>query len=161
MDAVSVNSMFYRGEPHMMQRYLALALDNIARDPAAFALASAYRAVAAVHHPRQRRPQHRAAVPLAAPRLRAPAPCCRPPTSLVFLAGVCDRWRRRSALLLFLVPIVYVPLTICFVLTNMRYTVTMQPLMFAFVAVAVLAALGLTRRRARKRLTRERSRSSG
>ncbi len=40
-------------------------------------------------------------------------------------------------------PIVYVPMTICFVLTNMRYTVTMQPLMFVFVAVAVSAALRL------------------
>ena len=49
---------------------------------------------------------------------------------LVFLAGAWIAWRRRSALLWLLVPIVYVPLTICFVLTNMRYTVTMQPLMF-------------------------------
>ena len=52
-------------------------------------------------------------------------------------------YRRHRKLLLFLVPIVYVPLSICFVLTNMRYTVTVQPLMFAFVAVAILAALGL------------------
>jgi len=36
-----------------------------------------------------------------------------------------------------------VPLTICFVLTNMRYTVTVQPLMFIFVSVALLAALRL------------------
>jgi hypothetical protein len=34
-------------------------------------------------------------------------------------------------------------LTICFVLTNMRYTVTVQPLMFVFVAVAIAAALKL------------------
>ena len=61
----------------------------------------------------------------------------------VFLAGVAIAFRRRSALLLFLVPIVYVPVTICFVLTNMRYTVTVQPLMFVFVAVAVLAGMRL------------------
>jgi len=36
-----------------------------------------------------------------------------------------------------------VPLTICFVLTNMRYTITVQPLMFVFVAIAVAAALKL------------------
>ena len=61
----------------------------------------------------------------------------------VFIAGAVIAYRRHRKLLLFLVPIVYVPLSICFVLTNMRYTVTVQPLMFAFVAVAVLAALGL------------------
>jgi hypothetical protein len=44
-----------------------------------------------------------------------------------------------------LIPIAYVPLTICFVLTNMRYTVTMQPLMFVFVALAILTGLGLDR----------------
>jgi ribonuclease PH len=46
-------------------------------------------------------------------------------------------FRQRSALLPLLVPIAYVPATICFVLTNQRYTVTMQPLMFAFVALAL------------------------
>ena len=41
---LAVNQVFYRREPHMMQRYAALALDNIRRDPIGFALASAYRA---------------------------------------------------------------------------------------------------------------------
>jgi hypothetical protein len=62
---------------------------------------------------------------------------------LVFAAGAVIAVRRRSALAYLLVPIVYVPLTICFVLTNMRYTITMQPLMFVFVAVAIISALGL------------------
>ena len=44
-----------------------------------------------------------------------------------------------------LIPIAYVPLTICFVLTNMRYTITVQPLMFVFVAIAVAAALKIAR----------------
>jgi len=57
---------------------------------------------------------------------------------LLFLAGVVVAWRRRSALLPLLVPIAYVPATICFVLTNQRYTVTVQPLMFAFVALALV-----------------------
>ena len=46
-----------------------------------------------------------------------------------------------------LIPIVYVPLTICFVLTNMRYTITVQPLMFAFIAFAILALLDRGARR--------------
>ena len=34
-------------------------------------------------------------------------------------------------------------MTICFVLTNMRYTITVQPLMFVFVAITVAAVLRL------------------
>ena len=59
-------------------------------------------------------------------------------------------WRARSPFLYALIPIAYVPLTICFVLTNMRYTITVQPLMFVFVALAVAAVLrldGMKRRR--------------
>ena len=63
-----------------------------------------------------------------------------------FLAGVLGAVRRRSPLLVFLVPIVYVPLTICFVLTNMRYTITVQPLMFAFAALAIDALLSRAQR---------------
>ena len=142
VDAVSFNRIFYRGEPHMMQRFLALAYDNIARDPAGFAAASAYRAarlfVILGSGDRSSSQQFRGSnlAYLAGTLLSAAY-------LGVFAAGVFVSIRQRSALLLFLVPIVYVPLTICFVLTNMRYSVTMQPLMFAFVAVAVVAALGL------------------
>jgi hypothetical protein len=142
VDVVSVNRAFYRGEPHMMQRYLALAYDNIARDPAGFALASLYRAarlfVILGSGDRSSSQQFRGSnLAYLAGTLLSGAYLA------VFAAGVFISIRQRSALLLFLVPIVYVPLTICFVLTNMRYSVTMQPLMFAFVAVAVVAALGL------------------
>ena len=58
-----------------------------------------------------------------------------------FLAGVWIAWRRRSRLLLLLIPIVYLPLTISYVLTNMRYTITVQPFLFAFIALAILAWL--------------------
>jgi hypothetical protein len=51
----------------------------------------------------------------------------------LFLAGVWIAWRQRSPLLVLLIPIAYVPLTIGMVLTNMRYTITVQPLMFAFI----------------------------
>jgi hypothetical protein len=55
-------------------------------------------------------------------------------------------WRRRSPLLPLAVPIFYVPLTIAVVLTNQRYTVTMQPLMFAFVAFGAVAWMERRRR---------------
>jgi 4-amino-4-deoxy-L-arabinose transferase-like glycosyltransferase len=139
---VRLNDAFYLGDPHMMQRYMALAFDNISRDPLAFAAASAYRMFrlfiirgtadsSTAQQFRWSRLAYGAGTVLSSAYF------------LVFLAGVVIAWRRRSALVLFLLPIVYVPLTICFVLTNMRYTVTVQPLMFVFVAVAILAGLGL------------------
>jgi hypothetical protein len=140
--AVGVNRVFYRLEPHMMGRYLALAYDNIGRDPMAFALASAYRAVrlfliVGTDDPNTAQQFSSSRIVYAAGTVLSASYLA------VFIAGVIIAWRQRSALLLFLVPIIYVPLTICFVLTNMRYTVTMQPLMFAFVAVAILAAVGV------------------
>ena len=37
--------------------------------------------------------------------------------------------------------IAYIPATISFVLTNMRYTITVQPLLLMFVAVTLVALL--------------------
>jgi len=141
-DQPAVNAAFYRREPHMMRRYLALAADNINRDRLGFAAASAYRAVrlfiirgtSDVHVAQQ----------FSASGVAYTAGTILSATYfLVFLTGAWVAWRQRSALLWLLVPIVYVPLTICFVLTNMRYTVTMQPLMFVFVALAVVTVLRL------------------
>lgn len=139
---VALDTVFFRREPHMMQRYMALAFDNIARDPGGFAVASLYRAV--------RLFVIRGTSDLnTAQQFRWSELAYGAGTLLslaylgVFLAGAVIAIKRRSALVLLLVPIVYVPVTICFVLTNMRYTLTVQPLMFAFMAVAVVAALGL------------------
>ena len=139
---VRVNDAFYRREPHLMHRYMALAFDNIGRDPWAFVAASAYRAVRLFII-------RGSADPVTAQQFSASRAAYAAGTALstmyllVFAAGAWIAWRQRSALLWLLAPIIYVPLTICFVLTNMRYTVTMQPLMFAFVAVAILAAVGV------------------
>lgn len=143
---VRVNDVFYRREPHEMRRYVALALDNISRDPLAFAAASAYRAVRlfVVRGVDDRLTAQQFSgsqlVYLAGFVLSVSY-------LLLFLAGVAIAWRRRQALvLLLLLPIAYVPLTICFVLTNMRYTITVQPLMFTFVALAILAAAAIPAR---------------
>jgi hypothetical protein len=143
-DALRINNVFYRFEPHMMQRYFALAMDNITRAPGAFAAASAYRAirlfiirgsddVATTQQYSFGGVAYRAGTILSAGYFA------------VFLAGAAIAWRQRSPLRWLLVPIAYVPLTICFVLTNMRYTITMQPLMFVFVSMAVMKAFGLDR----------------
>jgi hypothetical protein len=62
---------------------------------------------------------------------------------MVFVGGAVWAWRRRPGLRILLLPIVYIPLTICFVLTNMRYTITVQPLIFVFAAAAVVALFKL------------------
>ena len=55
----------------------------------------------------------------------------------LFLAGVVIAWRAGLAFGLPLLLILYVPATIAPLLTNMRYSVTVQPLMFVFVALAL------------------------
>lgn len=136
---VAMNEVFYRRELHTMRRYTALAFDNIRREPAAFAAASAYRVLRLfVVRPRgDRATTYQFAWDVV---VYSSALVLSLGVFLVFLAGVAVAWRRRSALLPLLVPIVYVPATICFVLTNQRYTVTVQPLMFAFMALALVTA---------------------
>jgi hypothetical protein len=134
---VKLNDVFYRREIHNMRRYTALAMDNIRREPVAFLLASAYRAVRLfVIRPAS---SGSATYKFAGAGLVYTGGLLLSVTYfLVFLAGVAIAWRQRSPLLAFLVPIVYVPATICFVLTNQRYSVTVQPLMFAFIALAIV-----------------------
>lgn len=137
---VAVNHVFYRRELHQMRRYGALALDNFTRDPLAFVAATAYRSVRLFIV----RPAGATSVTyqFAGGRLiYGMALLVSLSFLLIFLMGVGLVWKRRSPLLPLAVPIIYVPLTIAFVLTNQRYTVTIQPLMFAFVAYAMVAWL--------------------
>ena len=143
-ETIRVNEVFYRREPHAMRRYLALARDNIRREPWAFAAASAYRMVRMFII--RGSGDVRTAQQFSASQFAyAVGTILSAAYFIVFLTGAWLAWRRRSALVWLLIPIAYVPLTICFVLTNMRYTVTMQPLMFVFVALAILTGLGLDR----------------
>ncbi|HJU41688.1 MAG TPA: glycosyltransferase family 39 protein [Vicinamibacterales bacterium] len=139
-EAIRVNQEFYRREPHQMRRYLALARDNIRRDPWGFAAASAYRMVR-LFIIRGSSDVKTAQQFSASEFAYAVGTTLSAAYFVVFVAGAWLAWKQRSALVWLLLPIAYVPLTICFVLTNMRYTVTMQPLMFVFVAIAVAAAL--------------------
>jgi 4-amino-4-deoxy-L-arabinose transferase-like glycosyltransferase len=134
---VKLNDVFYRREIHNMRRYTALAMENIRREPFAFAAASAYRAVRLfIVRPAS---SGSATYKFAGADLVYFAGLLLSLTYfLLFLAGVAVAWRQRSPLLAFLVPIVYVPATICFVLTNQRYSVTVQPLMFAFIAFGIV-----------------------
>ena len=66
---------------------------------------------------------------------------------VLFAAGVVLTLVRREDVALLLAAVVYVPATIFPLLTNMRYTVTNQPVVFVFVAVALLALTDTVRRR--------------
>jgi len=123
-----------------MRRYSALAFDNIRRDPWGFARASAYRAVR-VFVIEGTEDRHTAQQFSRSRIVYAAATVVSAAYLLLFVAGVVIAWRRRLAMLLPLALIVYVPLTISVVLTNMRYSITVQPLIFMFIAVALTAAL--------------------
>ena len=139
---VRVNDVFYRREVHEMNRYLALASDNISREPMAFARASLYRIgrLFVLRGASDTRTAHQFA---GSGLIYSAGLTLSIAYLLVFLAGVAVAFARRSRIRVLLLPIAYVPITICFVLTNMRYTITVQPLMFAFVALALVAAFRL------------------
>ena len=141
--SISINDVFYRREPHEMRRFTALAFDNIAADPVAFLAASAYRMVRLFIVRSGTDDGATAFQYSGSSALFNVGFILSAGYFMIFLAGVVVAWRARSPFLYALIPIAYVPLTICFVLTNMRYTITVQPLMFVFVAVTVAAALRL------------------
>src|SRR5262249_55869858 len=64
--------------------------------------------------------------------------------AVLFLAGVVVTWRQGRSVGLSLLLILYVPATIAPMLTNMRYTVTIQPLVFMFMAAAIIDRLART-----------------
>jgi hypothetical protein len=144
---VKINDVFYREQPQAMRRYSALALDNIRRAPFAFLKASLYRAyrvfVVIGSSDKWTNQQFRGAM-----AIYAVATAATGAVLFLFIAGIVLLWRRGADILLPVLLILYVPATIAPLLTNMRYSVTVQPLMLIFVAAA-LHALARPLRRAR------------
>jgi hypothetical protein len=137
IDRIDINQVYYRRELHQMRRYSALAWDNIQRRPIAFGFASIYR-MARLFVIRGTDDKDTAQQFGTGTAVYAAGTLLSSLYLAIFFAGAWVAWRRRSALRLLLLPIVYVPLTISVVLTNMRYTITVQPFLFAFVAYAVV-----------------------
>jgi Dolichyl-phosphate-mannose-protein mannosyltransferase len=144
---IAINDVFYREQPEAMRRYSALAIDNIRREPQAFLMATLYRVyrvfvvvgtkdVWTAQQFRGSRLVYAAASAASFAFLAA------------FVAGVIIAWRRNEAMGLPLLLILYVPATIAPLLTNMRYSVTVQPLMFVFVALTLRAITGRPAREA-------------
>jgi dolichyl-phosphate-mannose-protein mannosyltransferase len=137
---IAVNQVFYRSEPQMMRRYLALASDNIRHDPGAFAMSCAYRAVRLFTIQGTSDPS--TAQQFAhSRRVYAAAAVASALYLALFVAGVIVAVRKRFPIALPLLLIAYLPLTLAPVLTNMRYTLTVQPLMFMFIAAAIVTSL--------------------
>ena len=146
-----VNRVPYRRLPHEMRRFNALSLDNVRHDPVHYLIASARRALRVFVIEGSDDTQtayqfNHAGLLYAIGR----------GVSLVYLglfvAGLVIAVATHRSIVVLLTPIVFVPLTICFMLINARYSMTTQPFMFAFVAIALVSAIDAwTTRRSRRR----------
>jgi hypothetical protein len=122
-----------------MRRATALAFDNIRREPAAFAAASLKRALrlfvveGGVDRDTTVQFAHSAVVYTVA-RAASLLYFC------LFIGGLALAILRRHRLLVLLAPVVYVPVTICPMLVTARYATTVQPFVFAFMAIALVEA---------------------
>jgi len=130
----------YRRLPHEMRRFMALAVDNIRHDPVAYAVASATRAVRVfvIAGSEDVRTAYQFS---GAGRIYAVGRLASIVYLALFVAGVVLAGTRGIRRFMLLAPILYVPLTICFMLINARYSMTVQPFVFAFVAVTLVTAL--------------------
>ena len=139
VDDLAVNAVYYRAEPQAMRRDFALAVDNIRRAPCAYAWSVAFRAVR-VFLVEGSTDMHTAFQFRGSSRIYRAALIISVAFLALFAAGVVAAWRRGAAIALPFVLIAYIPATLAFVLTNMRYSITVQPLMFVFVASALVTA---------------------
>jgi len=135
LENVAVNAPYYRQQIDAMRRYQALALDNVRREPRAYLAGVAYRAVR-VFFIEGSDDLHTAQQFSGSGRVYGAAKAASIALIVLCVAGSWAARRRGAALALPLLLIAYIPATLAFVLTNMRYSITVQPLMFMFVAAA-------------------------
>jgi len=136
LEGVGANRVPYRRLPHELRRFTALSIDNIRHDPVGFAAASALRLlrVFIIEGSEDRRTAYQFA---GAGRVYVVGRALSIVYAALFAAGLGIAVRRRLRPFVLLAPIVYVPLTICFVLVTARYSMTTQPFVFAFIALAL------------------------
>jgi hypothetical protein len=151
VDNVEVDRVPYRRLPHEMRRFTALAADNVRHDPGGYLKASIRRLlrvfiVEGSSDVRTAYQFNRADMIYAIGRALSIL------NVALFAIGLAIALLRGLRVRVLLLPVVYVPLTISIVLITARYSMTAQPFLFAFVALALVTiwdALGpaaLTRR---------------
>ena len=140
LESVAVNKIFYRDEPHAMQRYFALAIDNIRREPLAYLYSIGYRGlrVFIIQGDDDRLTTQQFSGSSAVYKL---ATIVSSGLFVLLGVGVWAAWRRGCAIALPAILIAYVPVTLAFLMTNMRYSITVQPFVFIFTAAAIVTAL--------------------
>jgi Dolichyl-phosphate-mannose-protein mannosyltransferase len=144
LEDAGINRVLRRQEPHEMRRATALALDNIRREPIAFAAASLKRALRLFVV--QGGGDRDAAVQFT--HSGTIYTLGRLVSYLyfgLFVCGLIVAVKRRDRLLVLLAPLVYIPITICPMLVTSRYATTMQPFIFVFIAIALVATHDLIR----------------
>ena len=140
MGEIRLNGVPYRRLPHELRRFTALALDNIRHDPWGYLTASAARAVR-VFIIAGSEDTRTALQFTGAGRVYAIGRVASLAFLILSATGIWLVWRRGYRLLVLLAPIAYVPLTISFMLINARYSMTVQPFLFAFAAVPLVTAI--------------------
>ncbi len=140
LERIGVNRVGYRRYPHEMRRFVALSRDNISRDVAGYAWSTVVRAGRLFVI--QGSDDGRTAIQFEGSRaIYLAGQSITFGYAMLFVAGVIVAIRRRQVSALLALPIVYVPATISFMLINARYAMTMQPFMFAFIAILLVAWL--------------------
>ncbi|MBN2288901.1 MAG: glycosyltransferase family 39 protein [Candidatus Glassbacteria bacterium] len=135
-----VNAVFYRSEPQEQSRKVALALDNIRRQPLEYLksrLVQAYR-LFVVRGSRDPFTAHQFP---ASGLIYAVAFLCTLAVFLSMLAGVAVALKRKYSVMILLAPVIYVLLTLGFLQANARFSMAVQPFELVFFAVALQAFL--------------------
>jgi len=137
--AGGADAVFYRAQPQSQDRFTRLALDNIARAPIAYTIATLRRMIGifVTVGSESRDTAHQ----FAGSRLLYVAGRVVSLSVVVLLvSGFVIAARRRSDVVPLAAAVLYVPVTISPFLTNARYALSGQPFVFAFVAIALVAA---------------------
>jgi Dolichyl-phosphate-mannose-protein mannosyltransferase len=132
----SVDNDFYRSEPRMQARYLALAKENIRQRPwdytkeclkrmyGLFLVQGSSDAFTA-HQFRRSGIIYKIGFIFSLSIM------------VIMVLGIVIGFRRKMAVGLFLLPILYIVLTIAPLLKNMRYSMTVQPFMIIFISITI------------------------
>jgi Dolichyl-phosphate-mannose-protein mannosyltransferase len=138
--AGGIDSVFYRAQPQSQDRYARLALDDIRRTPIAYAVAMARRMIGifVTVGSESRDAAHQFAGSRA---LYFAGAVLSMTVFALFVSGlVVAAFRCGRAIVPLAAAVLYVPVTISPFLTNARYSLSGQPFVFAFVAIAIVAA---------------------